>query len=133
MLVNLCFRTGLRPGTTIRAVALAATAAVLAATTFADGDERRADQADFVNPSGVQRTITTAGAFDLANPFFQELGTNGRTCFTCHQPAQAWTVTPAELRTRFARTAGLDPIFRTNDGSNCEGADVSTRGKRRRA
>ena len=28
---------------------------------------------------------------------------------------------------------GRDPIFRTNDGSNCEGADISTTGKRRAA
>jgi hypothetical protein len=52
---------------------------------------------------------------------------------TCHRPAQAWNITPAELRDRFDRTDGLDPIFRTNDGSNCEGANVSTIGKRRRA
>jgi hypothetical protein len=66
-------------------------------------------------------------------PLFQDLGTNGRTCFSCHRPAEAWTVTPAELRERFERTAGLDPIFRTNDGSNCEGADVSTLRERRSA
>src|SRR6185369_275513 len=70
---------------------------------------------------------------DADNPFFQELGTNGRSCVTCHQPAQGWNITPAELRDRFDRTDGLDPIFRTNDGSNCESADVSTIWKRRRA
>ena len=68
---------------------------------------------------------------DADNPFFQELGTNGRSCVTCHRPAQGWSITPAELRDRFDRTDGLDPIFRTNDGSNCEGADVSTIRKRR--
>ena len=40
-------------------------------------------------------------------------------------------LTPAELRDRFDRTDGLDPVFRANDGSNCEGADVSTIRKRR--
>ena len=34
-------------------------------------------------------------------------------------------MTPPELRERFRLRRGLDPIFRTNDGSNCEGADVS--------
>jgi hypothetical protein len=67
------------------------------------------------------------------NPFFRELGTNGRRCVTCHQPAQAWSITPAELRDRFDRTNGLEPIFRSNDGSNCRNADVSSTGKRRRA
>src|SRR5215471_8718970 len=86
----------------------------------------------FPNPSGV---LTVVGLEDREanNPFFQALGTNGRSCASCHRPAQGWGVTPVELRDRFDRTEGLDPIFRTNDGSNCEGADVSTIRRRRRA
>jgi hypothetical protein len=34
------------------------------------------------------------------------------------------------VQKRFLESRGLDPIFRPNDGSNCEGADVSTVGKR---
>jgi cytochrome c peroxidase len=57
------------------------------------GGETVADEASrnglaFSNGAGVQRTITSAGSFDPDNPFFQSLGTNGRTCFTCHQPDQ---------------------------------------------
>ena len=96
-------------------------------------DEPRHNHLTFADRTGLQRTITTADSFDLRNPFFQDLGTNGRTCFTCHQPDQAWTVTPARIRERFDETRGRDPIFRTNDGSNCEDADVSTMGKRRSA
>jgi hypothetical protein len=88
--------------------------------------------AGFDNPTGVHRTYSTK-PIDPDNAFFQDLGTNGRTCFSCHRPAEAWTVTPSELRERFERTNGLDPIFRSNDGSNCEGADLSTLRKRRRA
>jgi hypothetical protein len=86
----------------------------------------------FPNPSGV---LSVVGMEDpeMNNPFNQALGTNGRSCASCHRPAQGWSVSPAELRDRFDRTEGLDPIFRTNDGSNCEGADASTIGKRRRA
>lgn len=91
------------------------------------------EQASFANPAGVHRTLSTAGAIDTDNPFFQDLGTNGRSCFSCHRPAQAWTITPEEVQHRFAQTKGLDPIFQTNDGSNCEGADVSTKPRRRRA
>jgi hypothetical protein len=87
----------------------------------------------FSNSSGVHRTVSTGGAVDSDNPFFQDLGTNGRSCATCHRPAQGWTISPAEIRDRFERTGGLDPIFRNNDGSNCEGADISTLEKRRRA
>ena len=86
----------------------------------------------FPNASGAIAIIGMDDV-DADNPFFQELGTNGRSCVTCHRPAQGWNITPAELRDRFDRTDGLDPIFRTNDGSNCEGADVSTIWKRRRA
>src|SRR5262249_18518061 len=85
------------------------------------------------NAAGTLGTLRAGGGFDEANRFFAELGTNGRTCGSCHRPAQAWSITPAEVAERFERTAGLDPIFRTNDGSNCEGADVSTLDQRRRA
>ncbi len=87
----------------------------------------------FHNPGGLLRVVGMNDVDAAGNPFFQELGTNGRRCVSCHRPAQGWSITPAELRERFERTGGLDPVFRSNDGSNCEGADVSTRAKRRRA
>jgi cytochrome c peroxidase len=85
------------------------------------------------NSSGVVRTININGPLDLDNPFFKALGTNGRSCFSCHRPAQGWTITPESVQERFKESRGLDPIFRTNDGSNCEVADVSTLRKRRAA
>jgi cytochrome c peroxidase len=87
----------------------------------------------FSNGSGVLHTVETAVDPGRDNPFFQELGSNGRTCATCHRPAQAWTIAPAEVRERFEGTGGLDPLFRTNDGSNCAGSDVSTIQARRDA
>ena len=78
------------------------------------------------NPTGIARTYSTAGALDLGNEFFQNLGTNGRTCGTCHQETDGWTVTPPHVQARFAASGGTDPIFRTNDGANCPSADVST-------
>ena len=114
-------------------VALLTTAMVAAlATAYASSAPGRASQLTFPNPSGVIGTVGIDEA-DADNPFFQALGTNGRTCATCHLPAQGWSITPAELRERFERTGGLDPIFRTNDGSNCQAADVSTIRARRRA
>lgn len=85
------------------------------------------------NASGSVQTVIVNGPLDLNNPFFRDLGTNGRSCFSCHRPAQGWTITPEVVRDRFAESQGRDPIFRTNDGSNCEGADVSTLGKRQAA
>src|SRR4029450_10951686 len=82
------------------------------------------------NSSGRVRTLDVNGELDLSNPFFQVLGTNGRACFSCHRPEQGWTITPEPVQKRFLESRGLDPIFRPNDGSNCEGADVSSVGKR---
>jgi cytochrome c peroxidase len=70
--------------------------------------------------------LGTYGKVDMTNPFFRPLGTNGRTCNTCHLAGSAWSVTPADVHAKFYATNGLEPIFRTNDGSNCPSADVST-------
>jgi len=90
---------------------------------------------DSQNPIGVLRTIALNGgpAIDSTNPFFVSLGTNGRSCVSCHVPATAWTISPDEVQERFQNTQGLDPIFRTNDGSNSPNADVSTEEARERA
>jgi cytochrome c peroxidase len=82
----------------------------------------------FANPTGASETYsTTGGGIDLTGPFFQSLGTNGRSCATCHQPSDAMSVAAANVQQRFVATQGLDPIFRTNDGSNCNhNIDVST-------
>ena len=108
------------------ALAAALVAGVFAFPGYTAAHEARPDELISANPKGVHRTFTTAGSIDTNNPFFQDLGTNGRSCFTCHRPAQAWSITPEDVQDRFERTAGLDPIFRTNDGSNCEVSDVST-------
>jgi hypothetical protein len=79
--------------------------------------------------TGVIGTTTTKPSFDLNGPFFQNLGTNGRSCGSCHRPAQGWGISAEEVAARFEATHGLDPIFRTNDGSNCDhNIDTSTFG-----
>jgi hypothetical protein len=85
------------------------------------------------NADGKVTTFSPAGRIDLENPFFQDLGTNRRTCFSCHQPDSAWTITPANLERRFEKTRGTDPVFRNNDGSNCEGAIANTVAQKRAA
>jgi cytochrome c peroxidase len=74
----------------------------------------------FPDTSGVVRTFSQDGDIDLTGPFFQSLGTNGRSCGTCHQPGDAMTVSAEHVQARFDSSEGLDPIFRTNDGSNCD-------------
>ena len=114
-------------------VSTGAVAGMLAASGVSTAGETDPHQLVSDDPTGQVRTFNVNGVLDVDNPFFKDLGTNGRTCFSCHRPAQGWTITPESVQDRFAESRGLDPIFRTNDGSNCEGADVSTVGKRRAA
>src|SRR5499427_1181286 len=121
-----------RRRTTGVALVIAAMVTVITTVYTSSDTPRRAGELTFPNALGATG-IAGINETDAENPFFKGLGTNGRTCATCHRPAQSWTITPAELLDRFERTQGLDPIFRSNDGSNCEGADVSTMRKRRQA
>src|SRR5690348_18378561 len=70
------------------------------------------------DPSGWVQTSTPTGHIDKSNPFFQSLGSNGRSCSTCHRQAEGWTISAAEVRQRFAATRGTDPIFRLVDGAD---------------
>jgi cytochrome c peroxidase len=56
----------------------------------------------YPNDSEQMGTFSTAGRVDLTNPFFQDLGSNGRTS---HQPESAWTITPSNVERRFRATA----------------------------
>ena len=95
----------------------------------------------FPNASGFASTVSTAGRIDLSNEFFQDLGTNGRRCVSCHLPSAGWTVTPLQIQAVFDLTLGgvindglgLGAIFRLNDGANSPNADVSTVSARRKA
>jgi cytochrome c peroxidase len=98
-------------------------------TALAQNETSLSNLFPFSDPSGIMETFTTdpSGRVDLTGPFFQQLGTNGRTCNTCHQPSDGWTVSAAHVQARFTASEGLDPIFRTVDGSNCDhNIDVST-------
>lgn len=85
------------------------------------------------NAHGKDATYSTAGFIDLTNPFFKSLGSNGRSCASCHIPSQGWTITPQGIQAIFDKTAGLDPIFRLVDGANSPTANVSTVEERREA
>ncbi len=83
--------------------------------------------------TGFGDTFVASGSLDGNNDFFASLGSNGRTCESCHQQAEGWSITPAGVQARFAASHGLDPIFRTNDGTVSPSADVSTESTRRTA
>jgi cytochrome c peroxidase len=102
---------------------------------LAAGGESLPNLLPFPNGAGLLETYNAGGGpIDLTGPFFQSLGTNGRSCGSCHRPGQGWSISPAEVRVRFEVTQGRDPIFRTNDGSNCDhNIDTSTLDGRRKA
>ena len=77
------------------------------------------------DPSGTLDTFSHQ-KIDRTGPFFAKLGSNDRSCASCHDAADGWSVTPAHLQQRFNDTQGTDPIFRTVDGANCPSDDVST-------
>ncbi len=108
--------------------------AVLAVLTIAAGQQQGSSSPSipngfpFPNLHGASQTYSTnGGGIDLTGPFFKSLGTNGRSCASCHLPSEGMSISAAEVQLRFNLTAGNDPIFRTNDGSNCDhNIDVST-------
>ncbi|HKC76204.1 MAG TPA: hypothetical protein VKF37_18690 [Chloroflexota bacterium] len=118
-----------------RLAALLALAATLAVTLLWTGGVAAVGNDPNLQPipdaTGTFQTYTTNGSIDTTNPFFQVLGTNGRTCATCHDRHDGWTITPTGVQARFNATGGLDPLFRPNDGANSPNADVSTVAARR--
>jgi cytochrome c peroxidase len=79
------------------------------------------------DPTGQVATFQPGGSTTTSsNAFFQNLGTNGRTCFTCHQPQTGWTISAASAKSLFGQSAGNAPLFRLVDGATCPNDDVST-------
>ena len=83
------------------------------------------------NPPAAQGSMATPNRFgDLgilstnnfdagaSRGFFANLGSNGRTCATCHVHDQGETITPLHVR-RVASANRHDPLFAPVDGSDC--------------
>jgi hypothetical protein len=75
---------------------------------------------DFDDPSGQLRLLNKSGEVQTkGHPFFTPLGSNGRSCVTCHQPNSAMSLSLDLIRLRWADTNGKDPLFVAFDGSDC--------------
>jgi hypothetical protein len=73
----------------------------------------------YENSLGRLGVLNSSGPIDTAgHPFFEAIGSNGRACVTCHQPANAMSVSVESIRQRWRATEGRDPIFAAVDGSN---------------
>jgi cytochrome c peroxidase len=77
------------------------------------------------NPGGKAATFSTQGSVDLTGEYFQAQGANGRSCASCHNPKEAWSITPCTLQHLFDETDGLHPVFNLLDANN-PNMDVST-------
>jgi cytochrome c peroxidase len=73
----------------------------------------------FLDPTGFVATNSKGGAIDLSSNFFKSLGTNGRSCGTCHQPGDAFGLSKDNIQLRYLLTRGKDPLFASVDGANC--------------
>ena len=79
------------------------------------------------DPFGGVATIQPAGPTQTSqNSFFANLGTNNRTCFTCHQPQTGWGISAQSVQERFYLSGGNDPIFRLIDGATCPSDNVTS-------
>ena len=109
--------------TNLSAGLLALAAATAVTPSLAGGDQANRDER-----IGFQQADDPTGALGIANlngrtrtdgPFFQSLGTNGRSCSSCNVAEQAMSVSAAGLRARFDLSQGSDPVFAPVDGANC--------------
>ena len=97
-------------------------------------DESGQELASGSNSAGVAESVHTSGSIDRSNPFFQALGANPlppaqpnlRSCETCHDPNQGWTITASGISRLFHRTDGLAPVFMLHDAGSRPDADIAT-------
>ena len=93
-----------------------------AAQTFEDVTARHCDSHNRMpnnvpvhDATGVFTSVSSRGYIDLENEFFQDLGTNGRRCVSCHVPTSGWSITPKQLRVEM-RSADRDCLFPEHPG-----------------
>lgn len=98
---------------------------VLLATGTAVADVFLPNLFPFLDLTGFSATNSTTNSVDLSGPFFQSLGTNGRTCGTCHAPSDGFGLSAADAQFRYLITRGKDPLFAQVDGSTCPSGPVN--------
>src|SRR5262245_54272476 len=127
---------GFQPASARRAILCALAASLIFTTACGSHDSGSPSQPPITivtktittpNSSGqLQSFSTAASGIDTQSAFFQDLGTNGRTCNSCHKADQAWGMSAAQVQVTFDASGGQDPVFRPVDGTNCPTDDMST-------
>ena len=129
---SLRFKTDLFCRVACRVLAVVLSVFLTSETLVAQKRKVSFPKVESANDTGVSRTITTHGSFDTTNPFFQPLGTNGRSCASCHAISEGFNLNPEFAQSLFDLTQGLDPLFAPVDGANSPTGDMSTVEARRR-
>jgi cytochrome c peroxidase len=88
----------------------------LGRTSSADKNSSTATTQETTDSLGTLESDSPS-SFDagVSNGFFASLGSNGRTCNTCHVEGSGWTFTPTDAQGR----ASNDPLFAPVDGADC--------------
>jgi hypothetical protein len=82
----------------------------------------------FRNPAGTLGVLNTAGPIDTrSHPFFQPLGSNGRACVTCHQPADGMSLSIRTISRQWEAAGAKDSLFAQIDGANCPNLPAESR------
>lgn len=75
---------------------------------------------NYANERGLLSVFKSDGEISASgHPFFTALGSNGRACVTCHQPADGMSLSVKTIQERWQLTDGKDPLFAAIDGSDC--------------
>ena len=73
------------------------------AATAQQGPKSIPNGTHFPNPAGTSSTYSTTGAIDLTGPFFQSMGTNGRSCGSWS--TSRWSTDRVDQAVRRSRSA----------------------------
>lgn len=82
----------------------------------------------FGDPTGRIGSYQPGGETTTANNAFfsSDITTNGRTCFTCHQPQNGWEISPPQILAQYFLTRGRSPLFQPIDAANCPNSPGAT-------
>ncbi len=103
------------------------------ADTLAGDALREPNNRPLQNASGHAASFSKQGFIDFSSAFFRAQGTNGRSCATCHNPDDGWSMSAATVQRLFDETGGLHPIFANNLDADSPTAPVGTVDERRAA
>jgi len=73
----------------------------------------------YPNAHGQIGIVSKTPVDTKGHPFFEPMGTNGRACITCHQPANSMSLSVDTVQQRWKASGSKDPLFAMIDGANC--------------